>query len=312
MRPGLRVDELGQGVGVGRLELGHLPVVEDLPGQGMDEGQLLEDIERRREALGDLGPAAGLQAELMKKDVGELAGGIDVEGASGGAVDLLFEAPELPFELLGHRLEDRGVDPDPQDLHPGQQADEGLFDLLVKPVELPRPDLVRQDLAELLGEGRVLAGVGGRRLDGHLVHGQLLLALAGDVRVRRLRLPEIVEGQLLEPVLAPVRLEKVGQDHRVPRDPGQPDALPLEDDQVVLDVLAGLQDLRVLKDGAEDVQGPLLGDLGRGARGNRGRPGHRTLRPGRARTTGRRGGPASGPGRSSRYRPPPGPPRRSA
>ena len=50
-----------------------------------------------------------------------------------------------------------------------------------------------------------------------------------------------MEGQLVEAVLAPVRLEKVGQDHRVPRDPGQADALALEDDEVVLDVLARLR-----------------------------------------------------------------------
>ena len=112
MRPGLRVDELGQGVGVGGLELGHLPVIEDVAGQGMDGGQLLEDVERGREALGDLGPAAGLQAELVEEDVGQLAGGVDVEGASGQAVDLLLEAPELALELLGHGLEDRGVDAD--------------------------------------------------------------------------------------------------------------------------------------------------------------------------------------------------------
>ena len=53
------MDEGGQGVGVGPLELGELAILEDLPGQGVTERQLLEDV--------DVGGVAGLRPPLLRE-----------------------------------------------------------------------------------------------------------------------------------------------------------------------------------------------------------------------------------------------------
>ena len=59
-----------------------------------------------------------------------------------------------------------------------------------------------------------------------------------------------------------------------------------------------LQDLRVLEDGAEDLQGARPWGSGPGRPGSRGRRGRRTPRPGGGRRTARRAGPGSGTGLS--------------
>ncbi len=61
----------------------------------------------------------------------------------------------------------------------------------------------------------------------------------------------------------PAELEEIGQDHRVPGQAPQPDAFPLQDDEVVLDVLARFGDPGVLQNGPQEIERTLLGDLGR-------------------------------------------------
>ena len=134
-----------------------------------------------------------------------------------------------------------------------------------KPARFCGLDLRPQDPADLEGVVGVLAGVGRHGLDGGLVHRQDLLAFSDDVRDRDGREMEISQGEPVEVVLAPVRFQEIGQDHRVEIDAADVDALAFEDDEVVLDVLADLPDARILEGPAEDGEGFLEGNLVGGA-----------------------------------------------
>ena len=91
MRPGLGVDEQGQRVHVGRLQLLHRAVLEDLPRQLVVLGQLLQHLLRggRHARLGRL--LARPHAQAVEEHVAQLDGRVDVERRARQLVDLRGE-----------------------------------------------------------------------------------------------------------------------------------------------------------------------------------------------------------------------------
>jgi hypothetical protein len=157
---GPRVDESGQRIDVGRLELLHGAVVEDLPRQLVDERELFEDVlgGRGGAGLGRLLPA--LEAEAIEEDVAQLDRRVDVELALGQHVDLPGQGVELPLHVAAHRGEERDVDPDPRDLEVGQDLHERHLHGGVDGVEL----LLREPAHHELGHAEDHVGVLARRL----------------------------------------------------------------------------------------------------------------------------------------------------
>ena len=72
------VDELRQGIEVGRLELGQLAVLDDLGGDGMVVFELLEDFLVGRPAVLVLLGLARIEPQHVEQDVPELLGRVDV------------------------------------------------------------------------------------------------------------------------------------------------------------------------------------------------------------------------------------------
>ena len=72
-----RVDQRRQRVGIRRLELGECPVLDDLGGQLVAEGELLQHVGVGRVA--GLGLPERRQLELLEEDGGELLGRADIE-----------------------------------------------------------------------------------------------------------------------------------------------------------------------------------------------------------------------------------------
>ena len=111
--PGLGVHELRQRVDVGRLELLHRAVVEDLARQLVHQRQLLEHVlgGGRGARLGRL--LAALQAEPVEQHLAQLHRRVDVELALGEARgSRRVSACELRLHLAAHAPEQRRVDLD--------------------------------------------------------------------------------------------------------------------------------------------------------------------------------------------------------
>ena len=135
MRPVRGVDQRRQRVGIGRLELGERPVLDDLGGQLVAEGELLEHVGVGRVA--GLGLPERRQLELLEQDGGELLGRADVELAAREHVDVPGRPLERQLELARELVEALLVDADAVALHVGEDGDERPLDGFV---ELEEPD----------------------------------------------------------------------------------------------------------------------------------------------------------------------------
>src|SRR5207247_3898580 len=97
------IDEPGQRVRVGALELGEAAMLEDLAGQRLAERQLAQHVGVRRGP--GLRASQDRQLELLEEDLRELLGRGDRELLAGQRVDLAREVVEVALELLGEGLE---------------------------------------------------------------------------------------------------------------------------------------------------------------------------------------------------------------
>ena len=102
--PGLWIDLLHQGVGVGALELGELAPVEHARRQIVALGrQLLEHVGAGGIGAGLALLAAG-QAHLVEQHLAQLLGRADVELMAGELVDLLLELGHALGEIVRQRV----------------------------------------------------------------------------------------------------------------------------------------------------------------------------------------------------------------
>jgi len=192
---GLGVDQARQGVGVSRFELRRLAVIEDLPDQRMERGQLLEHVLGCRKTLCRLGFPGRRQLELAEQDLAELLGRIDVELGSAGFVDRLLEAAEVRLELGREGPEGFPVDFHSDPLHVGQDLDQRLLKAPVEGVEFFGLDPGPEEAADLERVIRVLGGVRGDFVDWGFIHRDRGLALADDLAVSDRRKMEVGHGQ---------------------------------------------------------------------------------------------------------------------
>ena len=94
--PGSRMDITGQGIGIGRFQLGQLPPVDYLARQFITfGGKVLENL-RRSGPLAGLGLRASRQAHSAKQDFTQLLGRPDIEVFSGQVVNLRLRDGLLP------------------------------------------------------------------------------------------------------------------------------------------------------------------------------------------------------------------------
>jgi hypothetical protein len=101
--PGLRVDELRQGVDIRALQLHQAAPFENDARQLVRQRELLEHFERRRLCLGLRRPAnrLGPHPHLVEEHLRQLLRGIDVELLAGQLVDPRRQAIEVGFDPRG-------------------------------------------------------------------------------------------------------------------------------------------------------------------------------------------------------------------
>ena len=124
-------DVVGEGVDVGRLELGGLAIEEDVGGDGVLDGEEGEGL-----LVG--GVLAGFcffrfvdQFEFFEEDFAKLFGGVEVEFLSGGGGDGLGEVVDAVGEVDADFGEEVGVEGDAFGFHLHEDGEEGGFDGLV-------------------------------------------------------------------------------------------------------------------------------------------------------------------------------------
>ena len=243
---GLGVELAHQGIGVGALELGDLAVLHDLDRQRMAlRRQVLEDADVGRPRAVLVAPAAR-QVLLVEQDLAQLLGRADVERPAGELVELLLELEHALLELGRELAQLRRVDLDAGLLHAEQHRDQRPLDGLVDADHVLAGEPGLELRPQLHGDVGVLGGVVARLVDRHLVEAHLLGAAAGHVGELDGLLVEIELGELVHAVIVLAGVEHEGQQHGVV-DRRHLDAELAEHAHVVLDVLADLEDRRVLE-----------------------------------------------------------------
>ena len=172
-------------------------------------------------------------------------------------VNLGLDRLDLRGELAREDPEATDVDLHPQRFHSRQDRNQGALDRGVQVPEVFFPDPGGQDLLNPPGGVGVLAGVLGDPGNLDPIHRELALALADQCRDRDHRVAEQALRELVEAVVPLARLQEVAQDHRVGDGSGDLDPVFLEDEHVVLEVLADLLGRGVGQARAQGVQGPF-------------------------------------------------------
>ena len=98
VNPSVGTDVIGKPVGVGGLQLRHLPVIQDLLHKGIVNRQLLENAGRC--GISCLGLLSAGHVHLIEKDLAQLLRGINIEGLSGFTVDFLLQLIHPDRQLL--------------------------------------------------------------------------------------------------------------------------------------------------------------------------------------------------------------------
>src|SRR5438477_9241314 len=106
---GMTIDQLRNDIDVSRLEFGQLPIFQDQARQFVSSGQLFENLYRRRILAGFSQLSRSRQVELVKKNLAELPGGVEVEIAVRNFADTPRQLLQLDAHLVGHPLQDGNV-----------------------------------------------------------------------------------------------------------------------------------------------------------------------------------------------------------
>ena len=211
----LRVEVSGQGVRIGRLELGELAPVEDALRQLVALRREVVEHARGGAPSARLGLLGARQLHLAEQDVAELLWGADVERLAGEFVDVGLERSHALGEFAGKPRQHRPLDRDAALLHgrehrgqrPLQRLVDGRHALGDEPrlEQAPQPE----------GEVRVLGRVGARLVDLDLGETLARPARAGDLVIGDRRMAEPAARQLVEALRAEPRVEGVRHQHRV-------------------------------------------------------------------------------------------------
>ena len=237
--PGLRVGHLRQLVGVGGLELGQTPPLQQHLGQRVVQRQLLQHA-----LVGGWLAGRSLlhhrQPQPLEEDLAQLLGGAQVEGLAGQFVRLPFQLLQLFGQLLRLGTQPVAVQQHAVALHVIEHLQRGHLDVAV---DVAQPftglDGRPQRAMQLQRHVGVLGRVGGGHVQCHLVEADGLGALARHFLVGDGGAIQMASGQRIHAVGA-VRLQHVGLQHRVIDHAAQRDAVIGQHVHVVLDVLAHL------------------------------------------------------------------------
>ena len=246
--PGARVDLLRQLVGVGALELAQGAVLHDHLGQRVILlGQFGQHAFRGgRLAAGGLGDYRA--AELVIEDRAELLGRAEVELLAGNIEGLAFQLHQLVAQLDALLAEQLRIDQRTVALDARQHRHQRHLDLGQHLEQRWRLlQLAEQGLVQAQGDIGVLGSVGPRLLDGDLVEGQLLGALAGDVLEADGATAEVLQRQAVHVMAGGGGVEHVGFEHGVEGHAAHLDAVVHQHVHVVLAVLADLGLRRILQ-----------------------------------------------------------------
>ena len=249
----VRVDQGGQRVHVGRLDLGHLAELQDsiehLVGLGVDPlhlagvQPLFQALQRRRVGgVSGLGAPRLGEAQLLEQHLAKLLRRADIELVTHEFVHSQLDGGQLLSQLSCHLLQLPAVQRNAVVLHPHQHRRQPHLDLVeLCPVFVLLQLLFEPD-SEPVGvvrrRGRIPCGC----LDGHLGHGDTLAARAGKVGQRRQLLIEEFQGQRLQLRGFPV---EVGRQRRVEGDGALLDPVVAQHGKGIVGVVGRLRDVLV-------------------------------------------------------------------
>ena len=209
MDASVRADHLQKPVGIGALELGKRPVVQNLPDDGMLVLKLLQHIDIGAPA--GLGLLSGGKHQLFKKHLSQLLGREDVELMPGQVPDLPLQA----FDPFGETLPEGGqrlpVDQEAGFLHLGEHPAKGQLNLLEKPGLAVGLQLFPQDRGQ---------------------HGNRRGAVQAP--------PQIALGQIGQLIAAVRSPQQVGRQRRVEHEAVPRKALAVQPVHQVLDIVCSL------------------------------------------------------------------------
>jgi hypothetical protein len=220
------------------------------------ECQLLEHVLGGGGGAGLGRPLPALHPEPLEEHLPQLGRGVDVELPLGEAVDVLRERLELCLHLAAHQDEQIPVHLDPGPLHVGQDLDEGHLHRLVDGEEALLLEAVGHGLVQAQDDAGVAARGAGRRVRGRILR-------RDPARARAPLLLQELEGQILERVAAPSRVEEIGGQEGIEGEPGEIDTQPSEDDVIPLGVGGQLAHRRVSQERSQELE-RLLGGHDRG------------------------------------------------
>ena len=191
-------DLLDEAVGVRALELGHGTEIED----GVDDRVLATELFQhvRVRGVAAFRLLARRQAELVKEDLPELLGGVDVEFLPGIAEDRLLRSLDPALEHIAEGDERHLVRLDARSLHFSEHAAERQLDLVIELLHAVLRELFRQSFIER-ADGRGLRQAGA---DARGVFSDLLAVRAADGKAQMLL------HNAVQVVAAPRRVKIIG------------------------------------------------------------------------------------------------------
>ena len=165
--PRRRIDEAGQGVRVGRFQLGELAPVENARGEFIALlGEVFEHARRGRPRA-RRGLARAGKAHLAEQNVAELLWRAEVEAFAGELEDQRLEPRHVLREFARKAGQDGAVDGNAAPLHAGENLDQRPLQRLIDRAHMLGGKARLQDAPEPQRHVRVLGGIFGRLVDRH-------------------------------------------------------------------------------------------------------------------------------------------------
>jgi hypothetical protein len=243
---GVGVDMVEERVRIGGFQLGILAVFQERHRQLMPlGGQLVQHRRIRRPGTG-LGLLAAGQAHLAEQDFADLLGRAQIELAARRLVRGGFGGGHFLGEIRGELAQLVRIDLDARPFHIREHLGHRSFQRLVDGGFLLGDDSRFQDLPQAQRHISVFRRILRRLVQRHLVERDLVLAGATDFLERNALMAQMQLGQLIHAMLVQAGIHHIGDQHRVVigRDM---DAIARQNAQIILDVLAHLQDRLVLQ-----------------------------------------------------------------
>ncbi|VTR68523.1 hypothetical protein DESC_710019 [Desulfosarcina cetonica] len=216
-----RMDQLQEGVGIGRFQFGQGAMAQDQGRQFMAAGQGREDFHVGGVAGLLLGFLLHRQFEFLEENGTQLLGGVDIEGLSGQGMDVAFQLLQLPGKGFGQLVQLVPVHADTRHFHFQQYRHKGHLHRVHELGQSVRFQLRDEHFIGRQGDVGILAGVGNRLFNEDLVEGDRVFAFPGNLFVADVFVAEVVQGNLIQAMGAFARIEQVRGDHRVESHTGQ-------------------------------------------------------------------------------------------